>query len=112
GFSSTLARALVAEADLVLAFGCGLTQHTLDKGKLFPKAQILQIDIDPQAVSQGMVPATASLRGDARLCAEALTEAVQPKKGWRNPRLAAAIASAPSDTATFPPEPEALDPRD
>lgn len=112
GFSSTLARALLEEADLVLAFGCGLTQHTLDKGKLFPKAQILQIDTDPQAISQGMVPATAHLRGDARLCAEALTEAVQVKPGWRNPRLASAIATAPSDTATFPPESDVLDPRD
>ena len=112
GFSSTLSRALLAEADLVLAVGCGLTQHTLDKGKLCPRAQIVQIDIDPQAISQGMVAADAHLRGDARLSAEALSAAVQPRSGWRNPRLAAAIAAAPSDTATFPPEPEVLDPRD
>lgn len=111
GFSSTLTRALLEKADLVLAFGCRLTQHTLDKGKLCPQADIIQIDTDPQAISQGMVAATLHLRGDATLCATALTQAVQTRTGWRTPRLGQAIATAPSDTATFPAEDDVLDPR-
>lgn len=112
GFSSTLARALLAEADLVIAVGCRLTQHNLDKGKLFPKAEILQIVTEPRALSQGMVMADLHLRGDARLGVEALAAAMSPRSGWRTARLARAIAEAPSDTAEFPPEAGLLDPRD
>ncbi|MFD1795495.1 thiamine pyrophosphate-binding protein [Paracoccus aurantiacus] len=112
GFSSTLARALFQQADLVLAVGCRLTQHNLDKGKLFAGAEIVQIDLAPRAVSQGMIPATSHLRGDAKLSAEALHLAVAPSPGWRNDRLKAAIADMVPDTADFPPEPGLLDPRD
>lgn len=113
GFSTPLARALFAKADLVLAFGCQLTQHNLDRGKLFPAARIIQIDTDPRAISQGMVAASDHLRGDARLVAEALATALpHPRPGWRNDRLAHAIATAAPDTASFPPEPGLLDPRD
>ncbi|SMX36875.1 thiamine pyrophosphate-binding protein [Maliponia aquimaris] len=112
GFSSTLARACFAEADLVIAVGCRLAQHTLDKGKLFPRAEILQIDTQPRALSQGLIPAAHHLRGDARLTVEALCEALPGAEGWRSDRLAHAIAQAPSDTATFPPEPGLHDPRD
>lgn len=112
GFSSTLGRALLAEADLVLAFGCRLTQHNMDKGKLFPKAEIVQIDMEPRAISQGMIPAATHVRADARLTARALADRITSRAGWRSERLAAAIASAPADTASFPPEPGVLDPRD
>jgi acetolactate synthase I/II/III large subunit len=112
GFSTTLARALFAEADLVLAFGCRLTQHNLDKGKLFPNAEIVQIDTEPRAMSQGMVPASQHLRGDARLCAEALVNTVAPKPGWRSASLARAVAEVPADTARFPAETGVFDPRD
>uniref|UniRef100_UPI003564AE3E thiamine pyrophosphate-binding protein n=1 Tax=Puniceibacterium confluentis TaxID=1958944 RepID=UPI003564AE3E len=112
GFSSTLARALFADADLVIAVGCRLTQHTLDKGKLFPKAGILQIDTAPRAVSQGAVSADLHLRGDAKLSVEALCDMLAPQSGWRSPRLADAIAQAIPDTADFAAEPEVLDPRD
>ena len=111
GFSTALGRALCAEADLVLAFGCRLTQHTLDKGALFPRAQIVQIDTDPQALSQGAAPADLHLRGDARLVAEALAQAVDEAPGWRGARMARAIAETPADPATFPPEAGVLDPR-
>lgn len=112
GFSSAIARALFAQADLVIAIGCRLTQHNLDKGKLFPAAEIVQVDIAPQAVSQGLVSAHHHLRGDARLSALALTEAAAPQPGWRSPALARAIAETPLDPATFPAEPDVLDPRD
>jgi acetolactate synthase I/II/III large subunit len=112
GFSSTLTRALCAQADLVLAFGARLAQHTTDKGKLFGQARIIQIDTDPQALSQGALAAHDHLRGDAGLVAQALIAALPPSKGWQNPALADAIAQAVPDTASFPPEPGVLDPRD
>lgn len=112
GFSSTLARACFARADLVLAFGCRLTQHNLDRGQLFADAQIVQIDTDPRALSQGMAAADLHIRGDARLVAQALCAALPEQPGWRNDRLAHAIATTPADTASFPDEPGLLDPRD
>jgi len=112
GFSTTLARALFAEADLVIALGCRLTQHNLDKGKLFPKARIVQVDTEPRAVSQGRVAADHHLRADARLAAEALAEMVPASDGWRSDRMAQAIAEAPSDTMEFAPDPGLHDPRD
>lgn len=111
GFSSTLARACFEKTDLVLAFGCRLTQHNLDKGKLFPNAEIVQIDTNPRALSQGMAAADLHLRGDARLSAEALIAALPAAPGWRSDRLARAIAETPADTASFPPEEGVLDPR-
>lgn len=111
GFSSTVARACFAEADLVIAIGGRLAQHNIDRGKLFPKADILQIDTSPRAVTQGAVVATQHLRGDARLTVEALTEAVAAAEGWRSEGLARAIAETPFDTAEFPAT-DRLDPRD
>ncbi|MBP0484539.1 thiamine pyrophosphate-binding protein [Sagittula salina] len=112
GFSSTLTAALFEQADLVIALGCRLTQHNLAKGKLFPNARVLQVDTAPRALSQGAVPAGLHLRGDARLAAEGLTSRTAARSGWRSDRLAKAIATAVSDTATFPPEPGVHDPRD
>lgn len=112
GFSTTFARACFAEADLVVAFGCSLTQHNLDKGKLFPKARILQIDTDLRAMNQGMAAATDHLRGDAALCAAALRDLLPETHGWRSDDMARAIAEAPMDTVHFDPEPGVFDPRD
>ncbi|ATI43849.1 decarboxylase (plasmid) [Pacificitalea manganoxidans] len=114
GFSTAVARACFAEADLVVAVGARLTQHNLDKGKLFPKAEIVQIDLSPRALSQGRVAADHHLRADARLGVEALVEALgsEPVTGWRSPELARAIAETPADPAEFPADGDLLDPRD
>jgi thiamine pyrophosphate-dependent acetolactate synthase large subunit-like protein len=112
GFSSTLARACFAEADLVISVGAQLTQHNMDKGKLFPKAEILRIDTHPRALSQGLAHTRHHLRGDARLTVEALCGMVDTKPGWRTDALAKAIKETPFDTADFPAEPGLHDPRD
>ncbi|MFV0491990.1 MAG: thiamine pyrophosphate-binding protein [Pseudorhodobacter sp.] len=112
GMSTTLAHALFAEADLVIAVGCRLTLHNLYGGMLFPKAGIIQIDTDPRALSQGMVAADFHLRSDARLGVEALTAMLTPRPGWRTDRLARVISDAPCDTAGFPSEAGLSDPRD
>ncbi|NKX44528.1 thiamine pyrophosphate-binding protein [Roseicyclus persicicus] len=113
GFSSDTARACFAEADLVIAVGCSLASHNADAGKLWPKARVLQIDVAPQAISQGRVAAHAHLRADARLGVEALAAAVTPRApDWRSDALAHRIATAPADASVFPPEPGLHDPRD
>jgi thiamine pyrophosphate-dependent acetolactate synthase large subunit-like protein len=112
GFSSEAARACFAEADLVIAIGCSLAQHNSDGGKLWPKAELLQIDLHPVTISQGRVAARVHLRADARLGAEALAAALPPRASdWRSPALAEHIRSAPFDSAVFEIEPGLHDPR-
>lgn len=113
GFSSALARETFARADLVIAVGASLAQHTRDAGKLFGQAKVLQIDAAPEGMHQGAVVADAFLRADARLGAEALCArlgARSPDAGWRGAALARRIASEPADDAVFEADGH-LDPR-
>ncbi len=113
GFSSEMARSCFAEADLVIAVGCSLAHHNSIGGKLWPKAKVLQIDIDPVSVSQGRVAAEAHLKADARLGVEALAAAVSPRAPeWRSAALAERLRTAPPDSAFFEIEPGLHDPRD
>jgi thiamine pyrophosphate-dependent acetolactate synthase large subunit-like protein len=113
GFSSEVARDCFAEADLVIAIGCSLAHHNSDGGKLWPKAELLQIDLDPVAVSQGRIAARAHVRADAKLGAEALAAALPLRKPhWRSDDLAERIRTAPLDSAAFDIEPGLLDPRE
>ncbi len=113
GFSSDLARECFAEADLVIAVGGSLASHNSDGGKLWPQAQLLQVDSDPVSVSQGRVAADMHLRADARLGVEALTEALGERTtNWRSDALAKRIAVTPADGSTFAPDAGAHDPRD
>lgn len=113
GFSSDMARECLEQADLIVAVGTSLAHHNADGGKLWPNAQLLHIDTDPAAISQGRVAAQAHLRADARLGVEALLQMVSKRApDWRNDQLAARIKSTPADSATFPAEPGLHDPRD
>src|SRR5688572_23290474 len=101
------------EADCVIAVGCSLAYHAGGGGQLWPKARMLQIDIDPVAVSQGQEVARHHLRADARLGVEALTEALPARsRGWRSDEIAARIRNSKPDSHTFEIEPGLLDPRD
>ncbi|HTM58850.1 MAG TPA: thiamine pyrophosphate-binding protein [Burkholderiales bacterium] len=103
----------LAQADLVIAVGCSLAYHAGGGGQLWPKAKMLQIDVDPVAVSQGQVVAGHHLRADARLGVEALTAAL-PKgtKPWRTDAMAARIRDSKPDSMKFDVAPGLLDPRD
>jgi len=104
---------LLKEADLVVAVGCSLAYHAGGGGQLWPKAKMLQIDIDPVALSQGQEVARHHLRADARLGVEALTAALPARKGsWRSDAMAARIRDTKPDSQVFTVEPGLLDPRD
>jgi thiamine pyrophosphate-dependent acetolactate synthase large subunit-like protein len=101
------------DADLVVAIGSSLAYHAGGGGQLWPKAKMLQIDIDPVAVSQGQEVAKHHLRADARLGVEALTAALPARKGgWRSDAMAARIRDSKPDSMKFEIEPGLLDPRD
>ena len=101
------------EADLVIAVGCSLAFHAGGGGQLWPKAQMLQVDIDPVAVNQGQEVARHHLRADARLGVEALTAALPARAHpWRNEAMAARIRDSKPDSAEFEIDAGLLDPRD
>ena len=112
GLVTDMARQCLAEADLVIAVGCSLAHHNTIGGKLWPKAQVLQIDLDPVSLSQGHVVAQAHLKADARLGVEALTAAIPSRKqDWRSADLAERIRTTAPDSAVFEIEPGLHDPR-
>jgi thiamine pyrophosphate-dependent acetolactate synthase large subunit-like protein len=101
------------EADLVIAVGCSLAYHAGGGGQLWPKAKMLQVDVDPVAVSQGQEVARHHLRADARLGVEALTAALPARdRKWRTDAMAARIRDSKPDSQVFEIEPGLLDPRD
>ena len=113
GFSHEVARECFAEADLVIAVGGSLARHNADGGALWPGARVLQIDIDPAALSQGRLAADAHLRADARLGVEALIAALPARTPeWRSAALAARIATASPDSTAFAHETGLHDPRE
>jgi thiamine pyrophosphate-dependent acetolactate synthase large subunit-like protein len=103
----------LAQADLVVAVGCSLAFHAGGGGQLWPKAKMLQVDIDPVAVSQGQEVARHHLRADARLGAEALTAALPARnRNWRTDAMAARIRDSKPDSHVFDVPAGLLDPRD
>jgi acetolactate synthase-1/2/3 large subunit len=76
GFSDERAVQVLAQADVVAAFGASLNAWTTMAGSIFGDAVLLQCDADPQAFDRATKKATVRLLGDARLAAQALLEAV------------------------------------
>ncbi|MGH8641910.1 MAG: thiamine pyrophosphate-binding protein, partial [Burkholderiales bacterium] len=112
-FSTEVGLELIAEADLVIVVGGSLAYHAGGGGQLWRKANMLHIDIDPVAVSQGQEVAKHHLRADARLGVEALTAALPARTAtWRSEAMAARIRDSKPDSYKFEIEPGLLDPRD
>src|SRR3982750_3964366 len=112
-YTPEVALEYLKEADFVVAVGCSLAYHAGGGGQLWPKAQMLHIDIDPLAISQGQEVAKHHLRADARLGVEALTAALPARDSkWRTDAMARLIRDSKPDSMTFEIEPGLLDPRD
>jgi acetolactate synthase-1/2/3 large subunit len=116
GFAHEVARDYFARADLVIAVGVSLASHTVDGGRLFPNARVLQIDVEPVGIRQGRKAADDYLRGDAKSALNALISGLAGAKrpidtGWRSPDLPARLAG-PADSTVFPDLGSGADPRD
>jgi thiamine pyrophosphate-dependent acetolactate synthase large subunit-like protein len=112
-FTPEVGLELLRNADLVVAVGCSLAYHAGGGGQLWPKARMLQIDVDPVAVNQGQEVARHHLRADARLGVEAVTAALPGRsRSWRSESIAARIRDSKPDSHKFEIEPGMLDPRD
>jgi thiamine pyrophosphate-dependent acetolactate synthase large subunit-like protein len=92
GFATPLAADLIADADVVVAWGSSLNMWTTRHGALLgPSATVVQVDRDPSAlgahhrVDLGIV-------GDVRACARALLAALpHPATGYRTPEIRARL---------------------
>ena len=83
GFSSPTTAALIADADLIVSFGCALNMWTMRHGKLIDAgATVAQIDIDDNALGAHR-PIDIGVLGSSAATASALLEALQQEGGTR-----------------------------
>lgn len=76
GFSSPLTAELVADADLIIGFGCALNMWTMRHGKLIgPDTRVVQVDDTPSALG-AQRPITLGVVGDSALVARDVTDAL------------------------------------
>ncbi|MFV0253426.1 MAG: thiamine pyrophosphate-binding protein [Beutenbergiaceae bacterium] len=121
GFASPLAAELIADADLIVAFGCALNNWTTRGGTLIgEQTAVVQVDADAQALGR-LRPITHGIVGEAAATAQALIRAVGravgrsgAAAGYRSPELAQRIEASIRwrDTPTADAStPERIDPR-
>jgi thiamine pyrophosphate-dependent acetolactate synthase large subunit-like protein len=92
GFASPLAAELIAQADLVIGWGCALNMWTTRHGTLISKqATVAQVDLDAGALGAHR-PIDLGVIGDVAEVAAAV--AVDESPGYRSPELAARIAAS------------------
>lgn len=90
GFASPTAARLLAEADLVLAFGASLNMWTTRHGTLIgPDARVVQVDVEPAAIGRH-VRADVGLVADAAEAARTIAGALErrghePNRWGREP---------------------------
>ena len=115
GYASDIARKAGEKADLVVTVGSSLNYYTADGGHMYPKAEVVQVDIHPLGLAHGMKSGNLHLRADAKLAAAEILKALRGKgktrASIRSPELARRIKEEPADGAHFPSEPGVLDPR-
>lgn len=99
GFSSPLAAELIADADLIVGFGCALNMWTMRHGHLIgADTKVVQVDLEEQALGANR-PIDLGVVGDsAQVAADTLetllTTGVEVREGYRGPAVAARIRSS------------------
>jgi thiamine pyrophosphate-dependent acetolactate synthase large subunit-like protein len=112
GFALEDARAVLAEADLVIGFGASLNSYTLDRGRLYERARIVRVENDPDRLAEVDDDVSLAVLGDARVVAEQLAGATAAKMGWRTDATRRAAADLDGwRGVTFSSPPDRMDPR-
>jgi acetolactate synthase I/II/III large subunit len=94
GFASPLAASLIADADVIVGFGCALNMWTTRHGRLIgPDARVAQVDVDPDALGKHR-PIQLGVVGDSAAAAAAVGDALGDRggPGYRNDALRSRIA--------------------
>jgi acetolactate synthase-1/2/3 large subunit len=115
GFSTELARELFLQSDFILAIGTSLSHHTLDNGRLCPRAHVAHVDEHPCGLRAGLKIADSFVKADAKLAAEMMLTKLRNRQDsetkFRSSEVQDRIVSAVPDSAVFPIAPGTLDPR-
>ena len=116
-FASPLAAEVIAQADLVLAFGASVNAWTTGNGRVVrPDVAVVQVDVDATAIGVHR-PVDVALQADASVTATLLDRALEHRQGWtqtglRDGDLTARIRNRdPGAEFTAAPAGERLDPR-
>jgi thiamine pyrophosphate-dependent acetolactate synthase large subunit-like protein len=94
GFASPLAASLIADADVIVGFGCALNMWTTRHGRLIdPDALVAQVDVDPDALGKHR-PIQLGVVGDSAATATAVGDALgdHDGPGYRDDTLRSRIA--------------------
>lgn len=115
GFSTTTAKGLIGEADLVLGFGAALSTWTVLAGSILsPTARVVQV-CDEAAAIGSHVPVELGLVADARATADALAQELQRRehepRGMRSDQVAQDIARGRTELAADQGTDDLVDPR-
>ena len=97
-FGTETMSSLLGEADCVLAVGASLNVYTTKHGSLFPAAQVVQIDTQPDRMGETVRP-DVEIVGDAKATVSALNvyfdrEGSPPKQGYRSEDVALRVAGS------------------
>lgn len=115
GFGRDVTREVGLQTDLVLAIGASLTHHTLDGGRMFPNATVVQIDVDPTGLQHGRRVADLYIQSDAKFAVEEMLKLLAGKPASasmaRTSSLAERLRNEPADGAQYRIESGTLDPR-
>lgn len=115
GYARPVTREVGAQADLVIAVGASMSYFTVDGSGMFPKAEVVQIDMEPQGIRHGAKVADRYVRADAKLAVEAMLERLGERPNTnakiRSPELARRFREEPADTAAYDIPDGILDPR-
>ena len=118
GFSSPFAAATIADADLIVGWGCALNMWTMRHGNLIgPETAVAQVDLEDGALGANR-PIDLGVVGDCAETAAAAHEMLvalgHEKTGWRTPEMAEKISAHARwnsvDTEDLS-TPETIDPR-
>jgi len=94
GFSSPVAAELIADADLVVGWGCALNMWTMRHGRLIgPAATVVQVD-DDQAALGAHRPIDLGVLGDCGATARDVHDLVgESRAGYRTPAVSQRLAA-------------------
>lgn len=114
-YATSVASELIVQADCVLAFGAGLNKFTTYDNSLFPKALLVHVDAQEDALGR-FLDAELAIHADARLTAEALVAELESRghqaAGFRSEETSGRIrAFRKSDDVKDKSKPGLVDPR-
>ena len=105
---------MTVRAAMRLAVGAGLGYFATDNGALFRGKEVIQVDIDPPDVSEGVRAATSWVRGDAATAVAAIDAELEARghqaAGFRTAETAARLASPLPEYPAYAPEPAYAEP--